>query len=75
MFAELILSKREDFFQLGFTMCKAEQPLRGMDLQEKEAQKVEPVEPVLKNLYQSNTYRKDLSWLHFDNEPRVQEKQ
>ena len=56
-------------------MCKAEQPLRGMDLQEKEAQKVEPVEPVLKNLYQSNTYRKDLSWLHFDNEPRVQEKQ
>ena len=23
----------------------------------------------------SNTYRKDLSWPHFDNEPRVQEKQ
>ena len=21
------------------------------------------------NNYQSNTYRKDLSWLHFDNEP------
>ena len=36
---------------------------------------VEPVEPVLKNIYQSNTYRKDLSWPHFDNEPRVQEKQ
>ena len=31
---------------------------------------VEPVEPVLKNIYQSNTYRKD-----FDDEPRVQEKQ
>ena len=27
------------------------------------------------NIYQSNTYRKDLSWPHFDDEPRVQEKQ
>ena len=36
---------------------------------------VEPVEPVLKNIYQSNTYRKDLSWPHFDDEARVQEKQ
>ena len=36
---------------------------------------VKPVEPVLNNIYQSNTYRKDLSWPHFDNEPRVQEKQ
>ena len=26
-------------------------------------------------LYQSNTYRKDLSWLYFDGEPRVQERQ
>ena len=34
---------------------------------------VEPVEPVQMNIYQSNTYRKDLSWLNFDNEPRVQE--
>ena len=25
--------------------------------------------------YQSNTYRKDLSWLHFKVEPRVQERQ
>ena len=25
--------------QLGFTPCKAEQPLRGMELQEKKAQK------------------------------------
>ena len=25
-------------------------------------------------IYQSNTYRKDLSWLHFDDEPRVQER-
>ena len=36
---------------------------------------MEPVEPVLKNIYQSNTYRKDLSWPHFDDEPMVQEKQ
>ena len=35
---------------------------------------VEPAEPVLKNIYQSNTYRKNLSWSHFDDEPRVQEK-
>ena len=34
-----------------------------------------PVEPVLKNIYQSNTYRKDLRWPHFNDEPRVQEKQ
>ena len=27
------------------------------------------------NIYQSNTYRKDLSWLHFDSKPGVQEKQ
>ena len=27
-----------------------------------EKKEVEPVEPVLKNIYQSNTYRKDLSW-------------
>ena len=40
-----------------------------------EKKEVEPLEPVLKNIYQSNTYRKDLSWPHFDNEPRVQEKQ
>ena len=34
---------------------------------------VEPVEPVQMNIYQSNTYRKDLSWLNFDNEPRVRD--
>ena len=31
--------KRVFFFQLGFTPCKAEPPLRGMVLPEKEAQK------------------------------------
>ena len=28
------------FLKLGFTPCKAEQPLQGMELQEKEAQKI-----------------------------------
>ena len=36
---------------------------------------VEPVEQVLKNIWQSNTYRKDLRWSHFDNEARIQKKQ
>ena len=31
-------------------------------------------EPVLKNIYQSNTYGKDLSWPHFNDVSRVQEK-
>ena len=30
---------RYSFFLMGFTPCKAEQPLQGMELQEKEAQK------------------------------------
>ena len=36
---------------------------------------VEPVQSVLNNMYQSNTYRKDLSWPHFNDAPRAQEKQ
>ena len=36
---------------------------------------MEPVQPVEMNIYQSNTYRKDLCWLHFGNESRVQERQ
>ena len=36
---------------------------------------VEPAEPVQMNIYQSSAYRKDLSWLHFDDQPRVQDKQ
>ena len=27
------------------------------------------------NIKQSNTYRKDLSWLHFNDESRIQERQ
>ena len=40
-----------------------------------ENKEVEPVEPVQMNIYQSNNYRKDLSWLHFSNQPRIQERQ
>ena len=36
---------------------------------------MEPVESVQMNIYQSNTFRIDLSWLHFDDEPRAQERQ
>ena len=27
------------------------------------------------NIYQSNTYRKDVSWLHFNDKPKVQDRQ
>ena len=36
---------------------------------------VQQVQPVQMNIYQSNTYRKDLSWLHFDDELRIQQRQ
>ena len=36
---------------------------------------MEPVDPAQMNIYQSNNFKKDLSWLHFDDEPRVQERQ
>ena len=36
---------------------------------------MEPVELVQMSIYQSINYRKDLSWLHFDAEPRFQERQ
>ena len=36
---------------------------------------VEPVRPVQMNIYLSNIYRKHLSWLNFNNEPRIQERQ
>ena len=51
LYKDLPVSLREDilnilhsahqsvFFQLGFTPCKAEQSLQGMELQEKEAEK------------------------------------
>ena len=36
---------------------------------------MEPVEPVEMNICQSNTYRKGLSWLPFDNKPKGQTRQ
>ena len=45
------------FFKLGFTPCKAEQTLRGMKLQEKEAQKrLQDTE----NLFRKNLQLKDV---------------
>ena len=39
------------FFKLGFTPCEAEQPLRGMELQEKEAQKDQSVQEICLEIY------------------------
>ena len=36
---------------------------------------MKPVQPVQMNIYKSNTDTIDLGWLHFDEEPKVQEKQ
>ena len=36
---------------------------------------VEPAELVQMNIYESNTYRQDLNWLHFDDEQSIQERQ
>ena len=38
-FNEIYQGISETFFELEFTLCKAEQPLRGMKSQEKQAQK------------------------------------
>ena len=35
---------------------------------------MKPVDSVEMNIYQSNIYRKDLSWLYFDDVPRGQKK-
>ena len=40
----------------------------------RENEELVPIQPVLMNMYQSDTYRKDLSWQYFDDELRVQEK-
>ena len=40
-----------------------------------ENKEVELAEPVQMNICQTNTYGKDLSWLYFDDEPRVQQRQ
>ena len=43
--------------------------------QNNENMELKPVEPVQMSIYQSNAYRKDLSLLYFDDEPRVQDRQ
>ena len=45
------------FLNLGFTPCKAEQPIRGMDLQEKEGKKrLQHTE----NMFRKNLQLKDV---------------
>ena len=34
------------YFKLGFTPCKAEKPLQGMELQEKEVQKDQSIQEI-----------------------------
>ena len=47
-------------------------PQQRLDLLDKK--EMEPVQLLQMNINQTNTYRKDLSWLYFDDEPRVQER-
>ena len=71
--------------RLSHALCRADmlvlytkQKMNFMRPKEKtslERKEVDPVEPAQMNIYQSNTYRKDLNWLHFDNEPRVHKRQ
>ena len=49
--------------------------LQNNELTYLENKEVEPVQLVQMNIYQWNTYRKDLSWLHFADEPSIQERQ
>ena len=62
--------------RLSHALCRADmlvlytkQKMNFMRPKEKtslERKEVDPVEPAQMNIYQSNTYRKDLSWLYFD---------
>ena len=36
---------------------------------------MEAVQPVYMNMYQIDIFRKDISWVHLHDEPRVQEKE
>ena len=44
------------FLHLGFTLCRAEQPLRGMELQEKEA----PKDYSIQEMFRKNLEPKDV---------------
>ena len=37
-------------------------------------EEVETAQQLQMNIYQGNTYKKDLHWLHFDNKPKVLER-
>ena len=59
--------KQEKWWQKNSANCKNNMWISYKD------KEVEPVEPVHMNIYQSNTYRKGSSWLHFDDEPKAQD--
>ena len=40
-----------------------------------ENEEAEPLQPVQVSIYQSNIFRKDIHWLHFEHEPRAQKRQ
>ena len=61
-------------FTCAFCHMHVENLLKGPESSNKNKE-VDPLEPLQMNIYQSNTYIKDLSWLHLNDEPRVQEKQ
>ena len=54
---------------------KIMQPIRITSGPAKKNDKVKPVQPVQINIYQSNSYRKDLNWLDFDDKPKARETQ
>ena len=45
-----------------------------MDEEGSGSEEVGPIQPAQMDIYQSITYSKDFSWLHFHDEPRVQER-
>ena len=64
----LLISELKPFRSRSKQNITQVEPGMKIDLQREQEQ---PVQPIQINIYQSNTYRKELSWLHFDNEPRV----
>ena len=49
------------FFKLGFTPCKAEQPLRGMELQQKQkTKKKQKRSQATENMFRKNLKLKDV---------------
>ena len=63
-----VLEKGLEIVSLQYFVWFSQKNVSYVIFKNKQAKPVDPTE--MKN-YQSNTYRKDLRWLHFDNHPRV----